>query len=69
MQINIKWTEDSSDCETCGGSWATGAEVYFDGNPAFTLTPMAHCYNGSSYEQSEVYVKILEALGHTVKEI
>lgn len=69
MKIEIEWLTDSYDsCETCGPSYAEGARVYIDGNMAIELTPLAHCFDGANYYQSEVYDAILKHLGHEVIE-
>lgn len=68
MKITIQWMEDSTDCETCGSSYASGAVVLFDDEEVIDLSPAAHCYDGSSYEPCDVYRAILEKLGHVVEE-
>lgn len=67
MKIEIEWLSDDWDCEDCGGSWAEGAVVKFDGVIALNLIPSAHCYDGISYDRDEVFRQILQELGHTVE--
>lgn len=66
MNIEIEWLSDDFDCDTCGGSWAEGAIVRFDGEVVIDMTPVAHCYGGDSYSQDMVYTAILEKLGHVI---
>ena len=67
MNIKIETLSDSYDCETCGYSDAYGAKVYFDGKLAIDMLPIAHCYGGSNYSDEEVFIAILQKLGHNVE--
>lgn len=67
-RIEIEWLEDSSDCETCGPSYADGAIVKIDGAVALDMTPVAGCLNGSGHDSREVLMAVLRHLGHTVEE-
>lgn len=67
VAIRIEPLTDTHDCETCGMSWADGANVYFDGELALELEPHAHCYDGTDYSDKAIYRAILERLGHTVE--
>lgn len=64
--ISIEWLYDHFDCDDCGLSYAEGARVMVDGELALDLQPRAHCYGGEHYDESAVYRRILEHLGHTV---
>jgi hypothetical protein len=64
--IEIEWLSDVYDCETCGSDWADGAIVKFDGEVVIDMTPVAHCYDGVSFSQDQVYAAILEKLGHVL---
>lgn len=66
MKIEIEWLHDSSNCDTCGMTYAEGARVTIDGKVALELTPVAHCFGGDNYDESDVYKRILEHLGHEV---
>lgn len=66
--IRIEWLHDSHECETCGSSYAEGALVYIDGKLAIELQPVAHCFDGANYMDSDVYGRILAHLGHTVED-
>lgn len=68
MRIEIEWLTDTTECETCGTSWAEGARVTIDGDVALDLVPSAHCFGGTEYSQVEVYRRILTHLGHEVSE-
>lgn len=64
--INIQWLSDSSDCDTCGMSYAEGAVV--TGAVTLDLTPSSHCFGGDNWDQSDVYKLILEKLGYIILE-
>ena len=66
MRIEIEWLSDDYDCDTCGGSWAEGAIVKFDGEVVIEMIPSAHCYDVETYNETEVFKAILEKLGHTL---
>ncbi len=66
--LKIEWLVDYHDCDTCGYSTAEGARVYVDGVLLFELVPVAHCYGGQSWSDSEVYKSILDRLGYKVTE-
>jgi hypothetical protein len=62
--LDITWSDDTYDCETCGTSWATGATALLDGKKIVDKEASAHCYSGSG----EVYLEgilliALEKLG------
>ena len=67
--IKIEWLIDEHDCDTCGTTYARGAHVSINGviPNELTLSPVAHCYDGSNYETEDVYEKILKYLGHNVE--
>lgn len=67
--IKIEELEDSYHCEDCGTSYATGYRVYKDGKVIVERLPVAHCYDGDSFEMSHCLEDVLEALGHTVEMI
>lgn len=63
-KLEIQWLSDYyNDCETCGGSWAEGARVWFDGELVFEFIPSAHCTGGDHMSEFEVYLKVFELLG------
>lgn len=62
--IKIVWLHDSYDCESCGCSYATGAEVYIDGVLVLDFTPTAHCYSSQSYNEDFIYSEIFKHLGY-----
>lgn len=66
--IRIEWLFDTSDCDTCGMTWAEGAKVYFDGKLRLDLQPVAYCCGCDSWSTDEVYALILKEFGHTVSE-
>jgi len=46
--LKIDWRGDTHDCDTCGTSHALGALVTLDGEAIVDVTPVAHCYAGTS---------------------
>lgn len=69
--LKIEWLSDSSDCETCGSAWAGGAVVtdLDSGNVVLELLPIASCFGGDDWSESDVFRELLKVLGHTVQEI
>lgn len=62
-RVEITWLDDSHDCETCGSSCAEGARVSIDGSLVLDLEPVAHCYDGASWERDTILHRILAQLG------
>jgi len=67
--IKIQWLWDSTDCDTCGSSYADGAKVWLDDEIILELLPVASCYGGDNYDTSDVYLRVLKHLGYTIEEI
>jgi hypothetical protein len=65
-EISIEWLTDYHNCETCGSSYAEGAVVSIDGQIVLEMRPVAHCFGGTNYYESDVYGRILQHLGHTI---
>lgn len=63
-KINIKELHDSSDCETCGGGYASGFEVTIDGEVFGDYEPIASCYDSDSFTLDRVLIDVLAHLGH-----
>ena len=68
-KIKITWLIDEHDCETCGYSSASGAVVNIGDHVTIVMEPVAHCYNGVSYNTEDVYERILFELGYVVEEV
>ena len=66
MKIKIEWLYDKHDCETCGSSYATGAQVQI-GDASLLFEPSAGCFGGDSWTMADVYEEILKHLGHEVE--
>ncbi len=64
----IVYMEDSWDCETCGSDYASGYQIFLDDVLVVDKHPIAYCYNGSSYDDSESYKDILELEGIKITE-
>jgi len=67
MKIKIQHIEDEQECETCGDSYASGANVFFDDELVLTLEPIAHCYGGKSWSENEIFEQVLRKLGHNLE--
>lgn len=65
-RIVIDWLDAWTDCETCGGSIAHGANITIDGDLKIQLPPLASCFD--SWDRSDVYITILTYLGHDVED-
>lgn len=59
-QYKIEHLSDSSDCETCGTSYATGYVIYKGEEVVVDKTPYAHCYSGSEYYNHNPFYDILK---------
>jgi hypothetical protein len=66
MNIRIAETSDSYSCETCGSSWATGFNIYFDNVLTVVMKPVAHCMGGDDFTIEDALKAALEELGHTL---
>ena len=66
--IKIEWLMDRYNCETCGTSWAKGANVWIDGDLVLELQPHASCSHPSDYSDEDVYKAIFQQLGYEVEE-
>ncbi len=67
MKIEYVQTEDIYYCDTCGYSYAYGAEVYFDDKLAYRFVPRAHCFGGDDIGSDDVYKEIFKLLGHELE--
>lgn len=65
--LDIRWQPDEHDCETCGSSWAEGAEVYLNGTLILSRSPIAACFDAASYSADDIYRAILDHLGFAIK--
>jgi hypothetical protein len=61
--IEIERITDSHDCDTCGCTFADGAIVRIDGAVALELEPCAYCFDGTSYDDEDIFGEILRHLG------
>jgi len=66
--LKIEWLSDTTDCETCGVSYADGAIVSLDDNIILELEPAASCTGPVSWTEIEVFQEILKYLGYTMEE-
>lgn len=67
MKIEVIEMSDYADCEQCGGNYADGGVVKIDGDVVLDFTPTAHCFGNNNTSLSELLIKTLEHLGHTVE--
>jgi hypothetical protein len=66
--IRIEWLNDEHDCDDCGPSYAEGAIIHIEGKNPIEMLPTAFCYDGTSFSEKDVYVRILEELGYRVED-
>lgn len=62
--IEVRKYDDFHDCETCGSSYAEGAEIFIDDVVVENLKPLAACFDGQSYTDDEIWIAVLSKLGH-----
>ena len=60
--IIIEPLEDTWECDDCGTDYAIGAKVFIDGVQVIDLVPIAHCYDGVSYDDEYIYNAIINHL-------
>lgn len=55
LVVKITYLNDSMDCETCGGGWASGWSVECEQRPELevSLVPFAHCYDSTDFADVE----------------
>lgn len=63
MKIEIKTHWASSDCETCGYSYAQGGSVTIDGKVVLDLPAESHCFGGQDYSEDDLLVMALHKIG------
>ena len=62
-RLEVTIYEDGHDCETCGGSFATGGVVVLNGVEILDYPGVASCFGGSSYYESAIWAGINEECG------
>lgn len=65
-KLEIKWLSDANDCESCGGGYAEGAEVFIDGECVLSYIPHATCFDSTSYDNHFIYQEIFDLLGYNL---
>lgn len=63
-KLEIIRLTDSCECETCGTSYADGYSAYLDGDLLCEVLPAAHCFDGTSVDDEEMYQQIFAKLGY-----
>ena len=53
IKIELRHSHDEYDCETCGGSYTSGLEVFVDGKLVAGEQARAHCTSESEYPSLE----------------
>ena len=66
MKIDIYYTHDSYECETCGGNWAESWKIVADGKE-YGVDAKAHCFNNTYSTLDEALTLFLQSLGHEVE--
>jgi len=67
MRIDIETLSDEHDCETCGGSYATGGIVKVDGREFFRFEPFAYCFDEKSLEPDDLLAIVLDLVREAVQ--
>jgi len=62
-KVEIKTCYDTHECETCGTSYSEGGQVFIDGALILEREPYAHCYNGTSYSDTDLLFMALKKIG------
>lgn len=65
--IKIIRTYDDYDCDQCSGASAEGAIIYIDNKKVLDLEPMAHCYDGTTYNDEDILKAVLHYLNYEVE--
>jgi len=53
-ELHVVRLTDSYSCETCGSSYAEGYRIILDGVLQVDRTPAAHCYDGTTYYETDL---------------
>lgn len=62
MKISVEYLTDSSECETCGGSYAQGFICRVDGKERIRRTPVASCLGGDDWNDEETWQIIIKEI-------
>ena len=68
-KLEITRLTDSHECEICGTSWADGYQACLDGELLCEVIPAAHCFDGTSVTEEEMYAQIFAKLGYELTEL
>lgn len=68
MSFEIVYLQDEHDCETCGTAYASGYQIYYDGDLMVDKTPVASCLGGDEYYNDNPYKDIVDLLKEHVTE-
>ena len=63
LSFDVDHKCDSYECETCGYSYAEGAEIKLNGQEFMLLEPVAHCFGGTSYSETEIASEVFASFG------
>lgn len=63
MKVQVNMWDDEHDCETCGFSFATGGEVYIDGELVISRPPRAYCFDCDNTEAEDLIILALKEVG------
>lgn len=63
MKLEINWSYDEHDCETCGSSWSEGAVVTLDGTEILNKPANAHCLSNTYVTREDIFEAALKHLG------
>ena len=60
QKITVNHTSDEYECEYCGSNYNEGIEVFVDGKMIYEEKAIAHCYDGSYVNITDVVNGILK---------
>ena len=67
-RLNIEWSSDDHDCETCGYSYSEGAVVKYNGKIILNKPACASCTDTVNVDYEDVLIALSEHLKISIKE-
>ena len=62
-EIRIETEYGTHECETCGVTYSYGGRVWIDGRIVLSREPSAYCYGSPSFDEADLLVMALKAVG------
>lgn len=64
--LEITYTNDEHDCDTCGYDIAYGATAKIDDLVVYDVSPIAHCFASVNYDEIEMWKAIVKHLSPNI---